>query len=223
MPQFLPNITNRFTADNTDGDCTPVLGEACTQAILTSRQSGSTNQCNFELWESLPECASTLGASRSYDQYGLSRLTWNMNGNSSARNASFADIGYEAVANGTDGRYGFFSQTSEVYNAANETVYEAEATKLRIILLSITPYQGQFGLIANTALCVRADARELEVPEDESTGGGGDDGGDGDDGSGDSSSEGGDGEEGEGNAASTMVPGATLALVGAWLGVFSLL
>ena len=205
---FLPNVTNLFNDGNDSGDCRPVLGEECTNVLLAS--GNGRDSCTFDFWEQIPECASTLGASRSYAEYGLGRLSFNLNSNGSAQNASYEDVGYAAVANGTDGRYAFVSQSTEAYNGTNTTVYETEATRLYVMLLSIAPANGQGGLWSQHALCMRANATQLPVKDDD---GSGNSGGDGSPTTSD-------------NLAPTIMPdkvASTLSLAGIGLGLYALL
>lgn len=201
---FLPNVTNLITDDNNDGDCGPVLGQDCVQALYAS--ATNLNSCNFGFWESLPECASTIGASRSYAQYGLERISTNLNSNLSATNASYEDVGYAAVANGTDGRYGFESISTDAYNGTNTTIYDMEATRMYVMLLQISPADGTSGLWTQNALCMRANTTKLPVKN-----------GNGGDGSG-----GGDGSSGSptpsDNLAPTMMPAAG-KVVGVFAGI----
>lgn len=140
-----------------------------------------------------------------------------MNSNDSAPNVSYEEAGYGAVANGTDGRYGFVSEATEAYDAMNATLFEEAAGRLHVMLFNFAPYQGQSGLWSQKALCVRADPRQLSVEnggadgsEEAGSGGGSDD------------------SQGEGNSATTFLPGTgtkgvTLALAGVWLGMVALL
>lgn len=137
---FRPNVTNLFTEDNDSGDCTPILGEECINAIFAS--SSDLDDCSYDNWTDLPECASTLGSLGTYDEFGLSRISFNMGGNQTANNASYEDAGYDAIASGTGGRYGLYSHTTDAYNGTNTTLYEEEATRLYLMALQISPYQG---------------------------------------------------------------------------------
>ena len=71
------NITDKYTEENTKStDCTPVLGEACVKAILTSSAKGddkASQGCWDRLWSQYPECADTFGIEE-YSPYGSHRL-----------------------------------------------------------------------------------------------------------------------------------------------------
>lgn len=206
---FLPNVTNLFTDDNDSADCEPVLGRDCVDAILASGRD--LDACSFDIWTDLPECAASLGASAFYDTYGLSILSFDMNRNATGGNASFAEVGYEAIANGTDGQYGFFSQSSDPYSAANTTLFDEEATRLHVMVLSFAPDRSGVGLWSQKAMCVRANATRLNVEDGRPSDG--------------------DGGEGSGggnisNVASTLTAGtgnmgSALALAGLWLAAFA--
>lgn len=214
---FLPNVTSLFTDDNDSGDCEPILGAECVNAILAS--GSGLDSCSYDIWESLPECASTIGASRSYAEYGLSRVSTNINANYTANNASYADVGYEAIANGTDGQYGFSSRSTDADNATNTTIFDDEASRLYVMLVSVSPYQGQFGLWSHNALCMRASAARLDEGSEDSSGD------EEDSGSSNGSGDGAAGSENE-NAASALMTssrtGSVLAFAG-MLGLFALL
>lgn len=71
------NITDKYTDANTHStDCTPVLGSACVDAILTAsaeNDDGTGLGCFHRSWSKYPECADTFGIAEyaPYDKQGL--------------------------------------------------------------------------------------------------------------------------------------------------------
>lgn len=76
------NITDKYTDANTDStDCTPVLGSACVDAILTGsaeKDDGSYQGCWDRPWSEYPECADTFGIAE-YAPYQGEGLTLETN------------------------------------------------------------------------------------------------------------------------------------------------
>ena len=209
-------MTNLFTDDNDSADCGPVLGDECVDAILSATGGSDLDTCSGLGLTDIPECASTLGASRSYEQFGLSYVSTNINSNRTAQNGTFEDLGYGSIANGTDGEYAIFSSSTQAYNATNTTLYDEATSRLYVMVLSISPYQETFGLWSRHVLCMRPDARELEIDQQESPD------------EGDSSGSDADSTTSSDNAAPTQMPavgnfGSAVSAAGLGLGLYALL
>ena len=217
LASFLPNLTNLVTEESNNGDCGPVLGEECINA-LQLQTGGTGDECAIASLQDEPACVASLGTSHWWTGGGGLATTAALNVNRTTSNAT----GYDAVVNGTDGRYGMYSTSTEAYNATNTTLYEEAANQLYVMLLSIAPADNAGGPWAQTALCMRANASRLAVEDDAGSDGGGGEGDEGGDSGSDEDSGSDDGGGGGESGSSALMPTAlSLAALG-WI-VYGLL
>ncbi|KAH6632502.1 hypothetical protein F5144DRAFT_593239 [Chaetomium tenue] len=144
------NITDKYTDANTHStDCTPVLGSACVDAILTAsaeNDDGTRYGCLHGPWSKYPECADTFGI---------------------AEYAPYQKQGLELEVNSLESRY---FRSGETFNAFTEGgvlpdtnspgLYESAVNMLQVVLLR-PPVAGPGERPSPTLNCMRVNTKEV--------------------------------------------------------------
>ncbi|KAK4188818.1 hypothetical protein QBC35DRAFT_495279 [Podospora australis] len=202
------NITNLYTDDNKDStDCTPVLGEACVNAILDSTPANSGNSntsCSTPrtIWSDIPEC---------YPVFGYMRTQ--------SPRKSFA-VSTSSIKNLPPG--GVVGALSSGSNQGNATIYDEQLNSLHVALLNPAPLVEdgrtlqlkQGTRTSKQLICMRVSTERREVTQD--------DGDDDNNEAGENNQGGGDDDHGENAAGRTAAVGWLAGLMVAFGVVFAL-
>ncbi|KAF2723018.1 hypothetical protein K431DRAFT_302266 [Polychaeton citri CBS 116435] len=187
--ELLPNVTNRWgDEDARDADCTSVFGASCLAAMQRTLSS-STARCSQPSmeWRSLPECASSVGASYASADFGptaeTSRINWQSRtailGNHSISEPGYQNCNFTNPSKNVCGSTWagspsgiVFSATPgfEEYDPSNLTEYNRATRQLQVIFLDVEQVLNNGSTLrVQRPLCMRVDASNVDPNSSETS------------------------------------------------------